>query len=409
MLDYFFIDSGGHLPGAKPALDTDNFLITDSEPTSNKGAQGQSTSLLARQEKMKILRQQIEQQSREVESLQRDLAVRLASGPVELAYAVTEGTPHQVPMQLRGEPEKPGPEVPRGFVEFLGQSKLPASIKGSGRLELAQWVTRPDHPLTARVMVNRVWKHHFGWGLVATPNDFGVRGQVPRHPEVLDYLATRFIESGWSLKSLHRLILRSAAWQQVSPADGTPGYHRRRLDAEEIRDSILVVSGAMDSVPGRTHPFPPAPSWGFTQHEPFSASYDHDKRSVYLMVQRIKRHPFLALFDGADPNASVADRGVTTVPTQALYFLNDPFVHEKSLRFAERLRRASLQEDKQIELAYRLALSRTPTPEERVEAQQFLRAYEGGLRASPGAEPRVLALAAFSRVLFGSNEFLYLD
>src|SRR5262249_26020976 len=129
---------------------------------------------------------------------------------------VVEGTPHNARLQMRGDPDKPGAEVQRGFIKALGGEPLPRHSAGSGRLELAQWLTRGDNPLTARVMVNRIWQYHFGRGLVKTSNDFGARGQRPTHPELLDYLATEFVRSGWSVKAVHRLIMLSATYQQRS-------------------------------------------------------------------------------------------------------------------------------------------------------------------------------------------------
>jgi hypothetical protein len=307
---------------------------------------------------------------------------------------------------------------------------------------LAQWLTRSDNPLVARVMVNRLWQYHFGRGLVTTPNDFGVRGQPPTHPELLDHLATRFRQSGWSVKAMHRLIMLSATYQQGS-GGGEPvigksvnsrsvagdsrsdplitdyssdplitdysSFPRRRLSAEEIRDAILAVSGELDRTPGRGHPFPSPVTSGYTQHGPFSAVYDHNQRSVYLMTQRLKRHPFLALFDGPDPNASTADRRLTTVPTQALYFLNSPFVHEKADKLAGRLRSARPDDAQRVELAWRLATGRAPTESERAEAAEFLTVYHTELIAAgqPNAEPA--ALAAYVRCLFASNEFVHVD
>ena len=312
---------------------------------------------------------------------------------------------------------------------------MPEKASGSGRLELANWLTRPDHPLTARVMANRIWQHHFGQGLVKTPNDFGVRGQPPAHPELLDHISTLFVRNGWSLKAMHRLIMTSAVYQQAChysagnhPASEPPQaaplktdspmtdysanfspFPRRRLAAEEIRDAILFVSGELDTAPGQGHPFPAPTSWGYTQHSPFSAVYDHNKRSVYLMTQRIKRHPFLTLFDGADPNASTAERRLTIVPTQALYFLNDPFVHVKAEKFAARLQRAAAGDEGRVELAYRLAFGRSSTAAERAGAAEFLATY----RAEPGGasseRTESAAWAAYARVLFGSNEFLCID
>jgi len=416
-IDYLFIDSSGQIKGAKPELDTDNFQITTRplpslEATATRYA-GDSQSA-EDQARMKALQLEIGRRQALEEKIRQDLEAKLASGPVDMAYGVSEGTPHAARIQIRGEPDKPGGEVPRGFIQVLGEPGLPAGATGSGRLELARWITRPDNPLTARVMMNRLWQYHFGRGLVATSNDFGTRSEAPTHPELLDHLAAQFIRSGYSLKAMHRLVLLSSTWQQASSSGpSTPQadalyatFPRRRLAAEEIRDAILAVSGALDPAPGKAHPFPPPQSWSFTQHGPFYAVYEHDKRSVYLMVQRIKRHPFLALFDGADPNASTAIRRTTTVPTQALYFLNDPFVHAKATKFAERLRAASGDEHQQIELATRLAFGRLPGAEEQAEAAAFLTAYREALGAAGDASQ---ALAAYVRTLFGSNEFLHCD
>jgi mono/diheme cytochrome c family protein len=440
-IDYFFIDSGGHIKAAKPALDVDNFMVSDQPLPPIDGpatlyAAGPKSGTQAR---IKKLREQLEKRAAEIEAERRKLDAQLAAGPVALAYAVSEGTPHDARLQLRGEPDRPGPEVPRGFIRVLGNSQLPQppeGANGSGRLELAHWLTRADNPLTARVMVNRIWQYHFGRALVRTANDFGARSQPPTHPELLDHLASRFIQSGWSIKAMHRLLMLSATYQQGSGISETvisnqypvaarsstaslntdslntdyfSSFTRRRLSAEEIRDSILSVSGALDAIPGKEHPFPPPHQWGYSQHGPFTAVYEHDKRSVYLMVQRIKRHPFLALFDGADPNSSTAERRITTVPTQALYFLNDPFVHAKSIKMAERLQATRPTERGQVELASLLALGRPATEAEQAEAAEFLAAGRSELKSAGVADPDRAALAAYVRTLFGSNEFLHCD
>ncbi len=179
----------------------------------------------------------------------------------------------------------------------------------SGRLELAQWITRADHPLTARVIANRVWQHHFGRGIVPTPSNFGVRGEPPSHPELLDWLAARLIASGWSIKDLHRQILLTRTYRLASEFDGRnvgidPGnrwlwrFDRRRLDAESIRDAMLAVSGELDCCRSAAHPFPPIEDWHWTQHGAFKAVYPSNNRSVFLMTQRLVKHPFLAIFDG---------------------------------------------------------------------------------------------------------------
>jgi hypothetical protein len=332
---------------------------------------------------------------------------------------MAEGTPHSVRMQLRGEPDRPGEVVKRGTIQSLAGGPLPEGTPGSGRLELAQWLTRPTNPLTARVIVNRIWQYHFGRGLVKTPNDFGVRGIPPTHPELLDHLATRFMQSGWSMKAMHRLVMLSSTYQQAvaepnaksnaDTADLYASFLGRRLGAEEIRDAILAVSGELDTAPAKEHPFPSPVSWGFSQHAPFSAVYDHDKRSVYLMTQRLKRHPYLALFDGADPNATTADRLSTTVPTQALYFLNDPFVHAKSMKWARRLLTHAPDEKKRIELAWQQSMGRLPGNDELLEANEFLAAYRVELKSNGLDDLETRALAAYLRSLFGSNEFLHVD
>ncbi len=339
----------------------------------------------------------------------------------ELAYGVAEGTPADARIQKRGEPTKPGERVPRRFLEVLGGDPLPPGAEGSGRRELAHWLTRPENPLTARVMVNRIWSWHFGAGLVATENDFGRRGRRPTHPGLLDDLAYRLTASGWSIKAMHRLIMLSATYQLSSESDSTATgtdpadewlwrFPRRRLDAESIRDAILALGGGLDRSPGGPHPFPPVGT-KFSQHAPFGAVYPSVRRSVYLMNQRIRRHPFLALFDGPDPNASTARRSITTVPTQALYFMNDPFVHEQADGFARRLLASRRDERDRIRLAYRMAMAREPQGAEFEQTEDFLARYRRqlGIEGVPVGEQTRPSWAAFARTLFASNEFLFLD
>jgi hypothetical protein len=276
-------------------------------------------------------------------------------------------------------------------------------------------------------MANRLWQYHFGRGLVKTSNDFGVRGLPPTHPELLDHLASKFVQSGWSIKSMHRLMMLSRTYQLASEQDSTAlpnpeapsaaidptelyvHFQRRRLSAEEIRDSILRVSGELDPSRGERHPFPSPVSWGFSQHGPFIAVYDHNLRSVYLMTQRLKRHPFLALFDGSDPNASTADRLGTTVPTQALFFLNDAFVHAKADAWSAKLIADGRSESQQIDLAWHQAFNRSATTEEQIASTEYLAAARKELTAlnTEGADRR--ALASWLRTLLGSNEFLHVD
>jgi hypothetical protein len=347
-------------------------------------------------------------------------AARAAQKPYEVAYGVREGEPIDAKVQHRGEPDKLGDEVPRRFLELLGGDLVPAGSRGSGRRELAQWLTRPGNPLTARVMVNRIWQQHFGRGIVNSPSDFGLRGEAPSHPELLDYLATRFVESGWSIKAMHRLMMRSrvyrlssAARPEMMTADPRNVWHwqfsRRRLSAEELRDTMLVLSGNLDRSPAGPHPFPPVEKWNFSIHYPFFARYDSNRRSVYLMTQRSRKHPYLSLFDAADNNISTAQRLPTTTPTQALYLMNDPFVHEQSTGLAKRLLAAA--EPTRIALAYELTAGQLPSAEETAWTESFLAEYAQRAAAlgQSGEQQTVSAWSALGRVLLTRNASMYVD
>jgi hypothetical protein len=341
------------------------------------------------------------------------------------AYAVTEGKPVNARIMVRGEPATLGPEVPRGFPTILGGQKLPPEATGSGRLELAEWVTDPKNPLTARVMVNRIWAWHFGQGIVATPDDFGTRGAAPSHPELLDYLASRFMEGGWRVKKMHRLIMLSRAYQAASGYDAKNAakdpknaylwkFNRRRLDAEEIRDSLLAVSGNLDPAPGGEHPFPPEMQWKYTQHQPFmgaESAFANNKRGVYLMQQRIRRQPFLDLFDGADPNAVTGVRPLTTTALQALYTMNDAFFHEQADALAVRVGMAYSTDPERLHYACKLLYGRAAAPDEVREARQFLKAARAALEGTdvPEDKKNRESWASLMRVLLSGNEFLTLD
>ncbi|HVX11360.1 MAG TPA: DUF1553 domain-containing protein [Pirellulales bacterium] len=345
------------------------------------------------------------------------------------AYAVSEGPVVETRVQRSGEPADLGDVVLRAAPAFLSRGSSPNSsgfsdipAGASGRRQLAEWLTRPDHPLTARVMVNRVWQHHFGKGLVSTPSNFGLRGEPPSHPELLDWLTARFVEGGWSIKGLHRLILLSRAWQLAvsdnpavaanDPANRWYARHdRRRLEAEAIRDAMLSVAGTLDLARPGTQPFPPIREWNWTQHQPFKAVYPSRNRSVYLMTQRIQRHPYLALFDGPDTNTSTDVRTSATVPLQALWLMNDPFVAEQAARLAERLLTATRDPRGRIELAYRLAYGRHAQVAEIDRAIVYVERYVQGLAEanSPGERREAEAWASFARVVLTANEFFYVD
>jgi hypothetical protein len=341
------------------------------------------------------------------------------------AYAVTEGKPTDAPLQRGGDPEQPGPVVPRGAPRFLasiGVPPPPVESASSGRRELAEWLTRPEHPLTPRVIVNRVWHHHFGRGIVATPGNLGVRGEPPSHPELLDWLTARFVAGGWSVKALHRLILTSKTYRLSSSDDAANAakdpaarflwrFDRRRLDAEALRDALLAVSGDLDRSRPGAHPFPPIERWHWTQHDAFKEVYPSDRRTVYLMTQRLQRHPYLALFDGPDTNATTDARTRSTVPLQALYLMNNPFVRARAEGFASRLISASADPPARIRLATALAWNREPTPDELERFRDYVAAYAAG-SARAGASPAEAereAWVSLARVVLTANEFLYVD
>jgi hypothetical protein len=343
--------------------------------------------------------------------------------PYELIYAVAESSDRgDAAIQIKGDPAKPGEIVPRHFLTALGGAALNEQDSSSGRLALAQWLFSETNPLPARVMVNRIWLHHFGRGLVPTPNDFGKQGKPPTHPELLDYLANQFVKSGWSMKSMHREIMLSRTYQlssvrspeSVAQDAGNAFYSafpRQRIDAESLRDTLLLLGDSLDLSPPEDHPFPPQSKWNFTQHNPFKAVYDTNRRSVYLMTQRIQRHPFLSLFDGADPSVSTPVRGATTTPVQALFLLNDPLVHAQAERFAQRIEKEASSEEARVSKAYGLALSRPPTTTEHREAAEFLKSARAAL-GKGGKSPDEVereAWQSFARVLFRLNEFCYLD
>ncbi len=339
------------------------------------------------------------------------------------AYAVGEGAIRgDAALQYKGDPAKPGERVRRHFLTVLGGAELAADDRSSGRLALADWIMDAANPLPARVMANRVWHYHFGRGIVPTPNDFGRQGKAPSHPELLDYLATRLRDGGWSLKALHREIMLSHAYRLSAMRMGDalsqdPGdellsaFPRRRLDAEALRDTLLMLGGSLDLSPAGAHPFPPQEEWNFTQHNPFKAVYGSDHRSVFLMTQRIQRHPFLAIFDGADPSTSTPVRPTSTTPVQALFLLNDPLVHEQARRFADRLLKAAGDDASRLVIAYSEALSRQPDRDESAAASAFLAGTRERLRGAgiPTEQLDQEAWRAMVRVLFRLNEFAYLD
>ena len=330
--------------------------------------------------------------------------------------AAAEGDIEDLNLRVRGEPDIKGDVVPRAFPVIFKQVSAPAlTEEESGREELAAWLTSRDHPLTARVMVNRIWAHLLGRGLVETVDNFGASGAAPSHPELLDHLATQFMDNGWSMKSLIRSIVLSRTYRlsgQHVPVNATADednklYWRsnlRRLEAEAIRDSLLAAGGMLQ------HERPAGAS--------FDASFGGDiskvnakgkraasdpivqpVRSVYLPVFRSKLPGMFTVFDFAEPDQVNGQRDVTTVAPQALFLLNNPFVVEVSMRAADRVLEQKLSDDTaRIRYAYAYALCRYPTEAETKRALEFLKT----------GDDRHSSWATLTQALYSSAEFRYL-
>lgn len=357
----------------------------------------------------------------------RDLLNQIENGRpskhVPVAYAIREGTPVDVAIQIGGVPNHKGKVVKRNVPRFLrADTKLKIPAQSSGRLQLAEWLTNSSNPLTARVMVNRIWQHHFGKPLVATPSDFGMQGEPPTHPKLLDWLARDFIRSGYSVKAMHRRIMLSRVYQLASSTDlknasldaGNTKYwrfDRRRLDAESIRDSMLALSGNLDLKRPGPHPFPAKSKWRWTAHHQFKAVYPSNHRSVYLMVQRLHPHPYLALFNGPDTSASTAVRDQSTVALQSLFMLNSDFVHHQAKVLATRLLKISSDNRDRIKVAFEHIYARPPTIDETSRFLKYFNEYRTALTAENvnARQQEHEAWSSVARVLMTSNEFIYVN
>jgi hypothetical protein len=391
----------------------------------------------------------VEQAADAVETL-----VQNAPPPIPYANGVQEGgipgSPYagtrNIRLHIRGNHEKLGEVIPRRFpVVLAGEKQLPLT-RGSGRLELAKWIASPSNPLTARVIVNRLWQHHFGAGIVRTPSNFGFLGERPTHPELLDWLASELIRQGWSLKKMHKLMVMSATYRQVAltprppspdtrlgslgkgersgfskqrshrgdqagpplpqrfarPGKGAGGLgpeadpenrllwrmNRRRLEAEALRDSLLAVTGKLDRKRG-----------GTAERE-----FETPRRTLYLMTLRSGDVGFRPLFDGADPTAPTEKRVVSTVAPQALFLLNHPFVLAQAQALAERLSTEAQGDVKaRIERAYWLLYGRPSMPQEVAIAETFLK------QTAVSKEEEQTAWTDYLHILLCANEFLYVD
>jgi hypothetical protein len=364
---------------------------------------------------------------KQIATIQRQLIALsdpAAHGPVALGVrdAVAVG---DTQVRIRGEAEMLGPLVPRGFLSaFNVPGAARVNPQQSGRLELAQWLTSAHNPLTPRVLVNRVWHHLFGQGLVSSVDNFGVTGDIPSHPELLDHLATRFIEDGWSIKKLVRAIVLSRAYQLGSTAPvanrtADPDnrlvwrHQPRRLAAEEIRDTMLAVAG--DLAHGRaarslahdlkvTEVRSDGPEAKSLEAEAAASK----QRSIYLPLLRTLAPNSLQVFDFAEQGLVTGSRDATNVATQALYLLNDPFVRRQSTSLAQRLLRdPQLNDAGRIDLAYRLLLGRPATAAELERVEAYVVDYAAAAEGLTSADAQAAAWASFCQAMFASAEFRY--
>jgi len=370
------------------------------------------------------------QEKEERERLIRELGLAALNARFELPQATILGHADVVPevrMTSRGDFRGTGSKVGPGFPAVLGGLKDLEEPSGPGfvpqrRRALALWLTQPEHPLTARVMVNRIWAWHFGRGLVGTPSDFGRQGEVPSHPELLDWLASEFVQQGWSIKKLHRLIMSSNTYRMSSQfaesnakMDPANRYfwrmNRQRLDAETLRDSVLSVAGVLNLKMGGRAVVPPLTDeektgmWALRQWPVALDPSEHNRRSVYLYVKRSFPYPMFAIFDAPESSVSCPRRDVTTVAPQALALFNSKFMLEQAEKFAARLQKEHAGDVRgALRSAWQLALGRDPTQSESDQALRFLNA-----EAKPADSWQPSALAHLCLVLLNMNEFLYVD
>jgi hypothetical protein len=336
---------------------------------------------------------------------------------------VVEGKVADTPIHIRGSHWTLGAVVPRRVPQVVAGSTPPRfSAAQSGRLELARWLVARDQPLTGRVMANRIWRWHFGRGLVATPDNFGALGERPSHPPLLDWLAHRFVESGWSVKAMHRLIMLSSTYRMSSRHDPAAAaadpenrwlwrMNVRRLEAEEIRDALLATAGSLDRTMRGSLLEVKNRAYFFDHTSRDLTKYDSTRRSVYLPIVRNHLYDMFQLFDHADPSVARGDRVTTTVASQALFVMNSDLVLDAAGKLAARLLDRRDRDDAgRVVLLYERAYGRPPTPDESRVAAAYLERFERTLGpAVPEADARRLgAWQALCQVVLASNEFLFI-
>jgi hypothetical protein len=353
--------------------------------------------------------------------------------PVAMALRNSNGPPAKTFVLGRGDYNDPRDEVQPGFPEIFSNSAGEGSAARNRRSALARWIASAENPLTARVMVNRIWQHHFGRGIVPSPSEFGVRAEPPTNPELLDWLASEFIARGWSIKQMHKVILLSATYQQSSQPSAEAlardpenkmfsRQNRVRLEGEVIRDGLLAISGQLNRKVGGPSVFPPIPADITKTSKNWTAganAEDHTRRSLYIFARRNLRFPFLEAFDAPDSNLSCADRGRSTTAPQSLTLLNAEEVMTAAGMTAAKLKETRSVEQ-QVDRAFRLTLGRGPSAKERHLTHEFLEACSGRGNEAHSKSPKIdqsvvtsaataNGMAELCRALFNLNAFVYVD
>jgi cytochrome c553 len=357
---------------------------------------------------------------RQIEKEQRDLEAATPDYPRAMGVCENDKIT-DLPIHLRGSHWNLGQTVERGFIRSVSTREVPKLGKqSSGRLELAEWLTAKDHPLTSRVMVNRMWRWHFGKGIVASVDNFGRLGEKPSNQPLLDWLAIRFIESGWSMKAMHRLMMLSTTYQLSSAWDAKNAeadpentalwrMSRRRLEAEEIRDAIMSVSGHLDTAGGGSIMNYKDRQYVANTSRRGDIDYDRNLRAIYIPVVRSSMYEVFSAFDLPDPSTPNGDRDSTVVAPQALFMLNGSVVLKHSKLLAETLLNQYGPDDAaRLREVYERAFSRPPTARETDQALTFLAQIERTL-TGPESDRRVLAWQSLCKALIASNEFIYLN
>ncbi|HQR33227.1 MAG TPA: PSD1 and planctomycete cytochrome C domain-containing protein [Blastocatellia bacterium] len=359
-------------------------------------------------------------QQQRIAELQKEIETLKKSAPAEpeLACAIEDGEPVAQKVFVRGDYNNAGEDAPKAFPAILAPFDTKPNFSGSGRLQLAEWLVQPEHPLTSRVMTNRIWQWHFGEGLVRTPDNFGKMGERPSHPELLDFLAREFVKNGWSIKSMHRLIMLSSAYQMASLnpnlAENTDTdnrlltrFNRRRLTVEELRDGLLAIDGSIDLTMGGSLQQGRGTDGENNQGRLSLNPEKVKRRTVYIPLRRANLPTLLNLFDFGDATSMAGKRQLTNVSTQALFWLNSEFLAEQSGTLVKALLAdGSLTEAKRIESLYMRVLNRNAEKDEIEQALKYISAFK---QKASGENADHKAWQSFCHVLMASNDFLYID